>query len=171
MRSILFGALVLSFCAIAVVHASAAVDWARAEDDALISEQCSSPGLSNNPPVTASQPDPRISAYEKYYQASLEHRVAVFAWQATANKLIFALVVTLVLSGLVFAAIQFYVALRRGPSELTQELELSLQAVKVKSQFLGVITLVLSLAFFYLYLWQVYPIVTRPAATTEAAPK
>jgi len=152
-------------------HARAAIDWTRVEDEALMSEQCSSAMPTSALDTATSLADPRIAAYEKYYQSSLEHRVAVFAWQATAAKLIFALVALLVLSGLTFAAVQFYVALRSGAPAVAQELELTLQAVKIRSQFLGVITLGLSLAFFYLYLWKVYPIVTKPAATTEAAPK
>jgi hypothetical protein len=170
MRPIYHGILILLFLGVAG-HAGATINWPRAEEDARMSEQCSSPSPANVPAITTSQPDARVAAYEKYYQSSLEHRAAVFQWQATAGKLIFALVSILVLSGLAFAAVQFYVALRRGSADITQELEVTLQAVKVRSQFLGVITLILSLGFFYLYLRNVYPIVVNPTPTTEAAPK
>jgi hypothetical protein len=137
-----------------VAHGS--VDWVKAEDDAAAAEQCL-PSTVVKPEAPAVV-DAQVVAYEKYYAASLDHRLSVFKWQATASKLIFAMVAVLVLGGLVFSAIQFYVALRGGTAELPQEMELSLQSVKVKSQFLGVVTLALSLAFFYLYVSNVYPI-------------
>jgi hypothetical protein len=43
--------------------------------------------------------------------------------------------------------------------------------VKIRSQFLGVVTLALSLAFFYLYLKTVYPIVEIADAPPAAHDK
>ena len=67
----------------------------------------------------------------------------------------------LVGSGVVFAAIQFRAGLKRprsaAPDEATQ-IDLSAGSVKVSSPVLGVIILVISLGFFYLYLVYVYPI-------------
>ena len=75
------------------------------------------------------------------------------------------------LSAHVFAGgsgVQFWFGLRRGKPDDSGEVDVSLDGVKVRSQFLGVVTLALSLAFFYLYLKTVYPIVeiadTHPAA-------
>jgi hypothetical protein len=105
-------------------------------------------------------------AYDAYTIAALRQRTAAFAWQAFASTIIFWLVVVLVLSGIAFSGIQFWVGLRRGTPADSTEVDVSLDGLKVRSQFLGVVTLALSLAFFYLYLKTVYPIVE--AADTTA---
>jgi hypothetical protein len=115
--------------------------------------------------------DPETSAafraalreYYAYRTSGLQHRRRVFEWQLQSSKVIFAAVLILVASGVVFAAIQFYVGLKKtagprpGPEHVT-ELDLSTAGVKVSSPVLGVIILVISLGFFYLYLVYVYPI-------------
>ena len=141
----------------------------------------SAPALAQEPHVPASEPgidwnearaaalsetpaatdiSPKLQeAYETYTITALRQRTAAFAWQAFASKIIFWLVVILVLSGIAFSGIQFWFGLRRGTAADTGEVNVSLEGVKVRSQFLGVVTLALSLAFFYLYLRTVYPIV------------
>lgn len=110
---------------------------------------------------TAVQPkaDARVVAAETEYAiANYRHRADTFRWQLTSSKIIFWMVIGLVLAGVIFSAIQFGVVLRRKTDFSDAELALGVEGVKVKSQFLGVITLALSLAFFYLYLKTVYPI-------------
>jgi hypothetical protein len=101
------------------------------------------------------------SAREYYvYKASgLRYRSRVFEWQLFSSRIIFATVILLVASGIVFAAIQFRAGLKRprAASDATQ-IDLSAGSIKVSSPVLGVIILVISLAFFYLYLVYVYPI-------------
>jgi ethanolamine transporter EutH len=73
----------------------------------------------------------------------------------------FLTVLILVASGIVFAAVQFRAGLgrrRADGKEMTTELELATTGLKVSSPVLGVIILLISLAFFYLYLVYVYPI-------------
>jgi hypothetical protein len=67
----------------------------------------------------------------------------------------------LVGAGIVFAALQFRIGLKRTTADardIATELDLSTKGVKVSSPVLGVIILVISFAFFYLYLVYVYPI-------------
>ena len=73
----------------------------------------------------------------------------------------------IVLSGLAFAGIQFYISMKqmsvRKKSEDNQlgsgtNLELSASGIKVTSSVLGIIILAISIGFFYLYLAHVYPI-------------
>jgi hypothetical protein len=72
-------------------------------------------------------------------------------------------VIVLVLAGIYFAAVQFHYGMKhRKPGEAGEEsteFVVSLKSLKVKSPVLGVIILVISLVFFYLYLVYVYPIV------------
>lgn len=107
-------------------------------------------------------------AFDNYTVHALDQRKDAFDWQMKASKWIFGLVIMLVLAGVVFSAIQFTVGLRRREPATVDDLELSLQGLKVRSQFLGIVTLALSLAFFYLYLTTVYPIeeVGHTAQTT-----
>lgn len=91
--------------------------------------------------------------YYDYRSSGLQHRSRVFAWQLFSSKIIFVIVLLLVGAGIVFAALQF----RAGLAGVT-EIDLSPTSIKVSSPVLGVIILVISLAFFYLYLVYVYPI-------------
>lgn len=98
------------------------------------------------------------------YIASLEHDRRVFNWQLTSSRITFWIVLMLVGAGIVFSALQFYKSFRlsakadgQDQNQLT-ELEISTGGVKVSSPVLGVIILVISLAFFYLFLVHVYPV-------------
>lgn len=107
-----------------------------------------------------------MRAFYDYRTSGFEHRRRVFDWQLLSSRLIFVTVLLLVAIGMVFAAIQFGVGLRRGfkaapgekPVESITQIELAATSVKVASPVLGVVILVISLAFFYLYLVYVYPI-------------
>jgi len=115
-------------------------------------------------PKSSTDKDTRL-AYEKalqdyyrYRSHGLEHRKAVFSWQLFSAKMIFAIVVVLVVSGIVFAGIQFRHGLARSVDNLGGDIEVKTDGFKVSSPVLGVIILFLSLAFFYLYLVHIYPI-------------
>ena len=98
--------------------------------------------------------------YFKYFSEGYQHRQKVFSWQLLSSKIIFVVVVLLVFSGILFAAIQFYEGLKSSlkPSGQTTTFEAGKGGLKVSSPVLGVIILVISLVFFYLYLVYVYPI-------------
>lgn len=107
-----------------------------------------------------------LREYYSYHVAGLQHRRDVFKWQLFSSKVIFVVVLLLVFVGIYFAAVQFHIGLGRkvdgsqdgaGRDERT-EFSASLKGVKVSSPILGVVILVISLAFFYLYLVYVYPI-------------
>ena len=104
-----------------------------------------------------------LQEYYKYRISGLKHRQRVFDWQLLSSKIIFFVVVTLVLAGVYFAAVQFHVGLKskniQGDTQMeTTEFSASMEGIKVSSPILGVIILALSLGFFYLYLVFVYPI-------------
>jgi hypothetical protein len=90
-----------------------------------------------------------------YYRFGLMHREDVLKWQHLSTKIILIVVLILVAMGLYFAWVQF----RDGTNgQASTEIEISTASIKVSSPVLGVIILVVSLAFFYLYLIYVYPI-------------
>jgi hypothetical protein len=100
--------------------------------------------------------DIALTAYYDYRISGYKHREEVFGWQFLSSKIIFWVVLFIVLSGMLFSAIQFF---RTSPSksEIT-EVEASVSGIRVSSPVLGVIILTISIAFFYLYLVFVYPI-------------
>jgi hypothetical protein len=109
-----------------------------------------------------------LAALREYYDyriSGLQHRQRVFGWQLFSSKVIFVVVLVLVFTGIYFAAVQFHTGLGKragaegtsGSNEVT-EFAATVKGIKVKSPVLGVIILVISLAFFYLYLRYVYPI-------------
>lgn len=95
-----------------------------------------------------------LGEYYGYYVSALRHRRALFDWQLRSAVIIFVVVILIVLSGVAFAAIQFF----RGKDLGVSTIDASAGGLKVSSPVLGVILLALSLAFFYLYLVHIYPI-------------
>lgn len=91
----------------------------------------------------------------EYYERGLTHRTRVIEWQHFSTRVIFFVVLFLVGTGIYFSWVQFKSG---SDSQTINEIEVSLTGVEVSSPILGVIILVLSLAFFYLYLRYVYPI-------------
>jgi hypothetical protein len=135
-------------------------------------------------PETARSMQQSLKAYYDYRSHGFEHRKAVFAWQLLSAKIIFAIVVALVAVGIYFSWIQLSAGMRGKtapasalpagrPADLpatirgetaapstpaVTTLEASPSGIRVSSPVIGVILLVISLAFFYLYLAYVYPI-------------
>lgn len=102
-----------------------------------------------------------FAAYYRYRIIGYEHRERVFRWQLLSSWIIFAMVILLVCVGVYFSWLQFRAALKSGATDSAREttFEASTSGFKVSSPVLGVIILAISLAFFYLYLVYVYPIV------------
>jgi hypothetical protein len=103
--------------------------------------------------------------YWKYQIESLRHSRKVYAWQHISSIIIFYVVIFLVLVGVVFSWLQFRAASFKGES---QELDANLKGVKITSSTLGVVILVLSMCFFFLYLRYVYPVDVTGSAKIAA---
>ena len=106
-----------------------------------------------------------IDSVGSYYIWALKNRQFIIERQQITGSLIFALVTLLVLAGLAFSVIQFRIALksinkRSAHSLNVTSFKASLTGIEVSSSILGIIILALSLAFFYLYLTNVYPLVS-----------
>jgi hypothetical protein len=108
-------------------------------------------------------------AYYEYYAAGLARRTRVYEWNNVSTRVIFGMVLVLVWIGMYFSWKQFFgvtkmvgQAVELAPAERARadytELEASFRGLKVRSPVLGVVLLVVSLAFFYLYLLFVYPV-------------
>jgi len=105
-----------------------------------------------------------LRGYYAYRISGYQHRQTVFQWQFFSSKVIFVAVLALVFAGIYFAAVQFHSALGRkrkaeaSESEEITEFVASVKGIKVSSPVLGVVILVISMVFFYLYLVYVYQI-------------
>lgn len=100
-----------------------------------------------------------------YYRWALQNRRQIISRQQFTGNIIFIMVVVLVLSGLLFSAIQFYIAIkslkkRSSLANTSTSFKASLSGIEVSSSVLGVIVLTISVVFFYLYLSKVYPLVS-----------
>lgn len=140
------------------------VDWVQAEGAGAQAKAHEVPCGEIDDPETLEGCWAAHQAYFSYYEAGFEHRRNVFWWQHVSTRLIFAVVLVLVAAGMYFAWVQFQLDVRHS-AELGEaaprddtELELATSGIKVRSSVLGVIILVISLVFFYLYLVHVYPI-------------
>lgn len=102
-----------------------------------------------------------FKAYYDYRTEGFDHRQRVFEWQLLSSRLIFVIVIALVGAGIYFSWLQFRADLKktdRTGETAASTLEASASGIKVSSPVLGVVILVISLLFFYLYLQYVYPI-------------
>lgn len=98
-----------------------------------------------------------VRAHYEYRTQGYIHRSRTFEWQYRSSQIIFIVVIAIVLIGLYFSWLQFHAEGMKGAG-LSTSVEGSKDSFKISSPVLGVIILVLSLAFFYLYLVHVYPI-------------
>ena len=101
--------------------------------------------------------------YVRSQEAQYRHTQKVFEWQLTSSHIIFWVVIVLVLFGIVLSWLQF----TKSGKQLTDAkgdpvssvLKFSFkEGIQITSPVLGVLILVISLAFFYLYLVEVYQI-------------
>ncbi len=102
-----------------------------------------------------------LKAYYDYRAEGYDHRQRVFEWQLLSSRIIFVVVIALVGAGIYFSWLQFRADLKKTGNEGDRgvsTLEASTSGIKVSSPVLGVVILVISLLFFYLYLQYVYPI-------------
>lgn len=111
-----------------------------------------------------------------FYTKRIPNEDEIFHFQAFTSKVIFLIVLLVVFFGLSLSALQFYQSTRiskqiknatKSNNETENEvveksvvtnLELTLKGVKISTSVIGLIILIISLAFFYLYLVYVYPI-------------
>lgn len=113
-----------------------------------------------------------IKSYEYNSWALETHRKAVFSWQLLSGRIIFVVVILLVLTGVCFSGIQFFIAMKEATRKqqiseasdaqdkkiLRTTLKASLSGIEVGSSILGIIVLMISFLFFYLYVVYVCPI-------------
>jgi len=113
----------------------------------------------------------------KYHQYMFTQRMNIYNWQLTSAKVIFFVVCAIVVMGLILSYLQFKASNTQTMFKLQQstagnttisgntetgntKLEISKEGIKIDSAVIGLIILVLSIVFFFLYLKYVFPIQT-----------
>jgi hypothetical protein len=137
---------ILLVLAMHVVHAQARVDFSAAAAAAERQASAATIGSANTAPEYLQA---RL-AYDKF---ALQHARRTYIWQFWSGIVVFAVVMTTVIVGLWLSFLHFYEG-RRGGSHI----KMSATGVEVSSPVIGLLILIVSLGFFYLYLSQVYPI-------------
>jgi hypothetical protein len=99
-----------------------------------------------------------IAEFFTHVTESNQHQRNVFRWQLLSSRILFVIVLVLVAAGIYFAAVQFHNDLKKGKEGAASTIKFGQDGIEVSSSVLGVIILVISLLFFYLYLVFIYPI-------------
>lgn len=113
-----------------------------------------------------------LRAQYEYTVYSYAHAKRTFDYQYWSGEVIFLVVLLIVLAGLVFSGVQFYLGVHHpvegrrnpgvkdtpSPEAPVSEFEATLSGIKLKSSVLGLLILAMSMVFFFLYLKYVYPI-------------
>ena len=90
----------------------------------------------------------------------LDHNMEVFKWEMFSTKIMFWLSISLVLTGIVLSILQFAKSIETSklPDNSETTLIISEKGVKIKTAFIGLIILIISFAYLYLYMEAAYPI-------------
>lgn len=101
---------------------------------------------------------------------ALSHRERVFGWNHISSVIIFFFVMSIITMGMYFSYMQFRESIHKVKrTDLpTSTMKIGHSGVEVSSSVIGLLILTVSLAFFYLYLENVYPVQTVPILTTPS---
>lgn len=116
----------------------------------------------------------------EYNQWTLNHAKRVFMWNHISSVVIFFTVLIVIFAGLYFSYLQFQNSILPNKDKDTSAstVKLGTGGLEVSSSIIGLLILVISLAFLYLYLDNVYPVTVvsplneviqgiEPSATAE----
>lgn len=132
----------------------------------VVATNSSAPVIDARSGDTSTQSAQFTTSYVQYEQFVLNNRRGNLEWQLLETKIIFVVVIFIVLSGILASIAQFIrdITIVRGRSSKagnsnTTHLKISLSGLEIQSSVIGLLILAISLAFFFLYLKFVYPIV------------
>ncbi|MBI2994123.1 MAG: hypothetical protein HYY48_08115 [Gammaproteobacteria bacterium] len=145
---------------------TAKIDFAKAAETARASAEAVRPGttgLSASDDLRRTRDEAtkasllELKAYyenrSNYDKNAWQQRLTVFRWHYWSSIFIFLMVVVLI----TFAMRMAYLEFRAGANETTT-FKISRDGLEISSTVIGLIVLIVSLGFFYLYLSEVYPV-------------
>lgn len=114
----------------------------------------------------------RNAVDQKYYKAYYDYLAKInevqinkFVWQDRASEVTLWLVVIVVVSGLAMSAFQLWIAFHRPDHSTDTTIDLSAQNFRVTSSVVGIVVLIISIGFLFLFLREVYDI--KMVSSTE----
>ena len=129
-----------------------------------------------NDPVNSDLMKAYVAAKKKQYEyqiAEMDVTIAAFQTARIASNVVLGLVVLVVIAGITFAGFQLWKSVSIAGVQQTSDLELSASKVRVTSSVVGVVVLVISIAFLFIYTKEIYPItvVSVAPAHLDAKPE
>ncbi|MEL6440576.1 MAG: hypothetical protein AAFQ80_15120 [Cyanobacteria bacterium J06621_8] len=113
-------------------------------------------------------PSNQIRLIQEYNLWAFKHTKSFFSWSFISSIIIFFIVHIIIGFGIYFSYIQFKnTVITQGEEISTSSLKISKDGLEVSSSVMGIITLLISLAFFYLYIEKIYPITTTDIITPQ----
>jgi cytochrome c-type biogenesis protein CcmH/NrfG len=116
-----------------------------------------------------------IEAKKKEYDYQIglmQHNLDTFSSQTPQTYTVMGLVVLVVVSGLALSAYQLWKSVNVAGVQLNNELEVSAKSVRVTSSIVGIVILVISIVFLYIYVHEVYQLrFANPNAPVIGEPK
>lgn len=133
---------------------AASLDICRAKA-AMLDKQLSECAFSS--PIVQQARERRDATYFDQQVRLQDIRVRAFEWQIFAANCVLALVAFLSISGILFAGYQLWTAAKIATvANASTELELSTEKVRLQSNIVGIVVLVISGVFLLLFLRNVY---------------
>lgn len=102
--------------------------------------------------------DSSLTSFYKFKIIEFNRANKVLKWQYTSGKIIFWVVLFIVMSGLILSGIQFYYSSKSNFQQPYSEIKVGYSGIRLHTSVLGLLILIVSIAFFYLYLKHVYPV-------------
>jgi len=101
------------------------------------------------------------TAQMKYEVFRYEHNQMVFEWELFVSKMLFWIILLFIATGICLSVLQFINSnkiRRRTDAKDISTLSISEKGVEIKTAFIGLLLLIVSLGFLYLYMYTAYPI-------------
>jgi len=111
-----------------------------------------------------------INAKKKQYEyliAKMDVTIAAYRTARLALDIILGLVVLVVVSGLCFSGFQLWKSISVAGVQPTSEMELSASKVRITSSVVGVVVLLISLAFLFIYATMIYGVAVVGQPTVQ----
>lgn len=113
-----------------------------------------------------------LVAFYKRQTALGNHEIAAFEWQLKASRILLGLVALISCLGVTFAGYQLWIGTRpRRKIDQSVDIEISIQRIRLQSSVIGISVLAISVAFFLVFVQNVYHITFAPTAITQDSKK
>jgi hypothetical protein len=125
-------------------------------------------------PGTAELQKAYVAAQKKEYEyliSEMDVTIAAYQTARIASDVVLALVVLVVVAGVGFAGFQLWKSVSVAGVQASSDLEISASKVRVTSSVVGIVVLIISLAFLYIYTKQIYGVEIVAAPPVQGAPQ